>query len=50
MPIDFAGMAERVAAATRRNVAPLVEQSSILKQLWTGIVEDIRGQQPKHST
>jgi hypothetical protein len=47
MSIDFQGMAERVAAATKKNVSPMIEQSSILKQLWTGLVEDVRGQPAK---
>lgn len=44
LAIDFQGMAEKVAAATKKNVAPMVEQSSILRQLWMGVVEDFRGQ------
>lgn len=47
MSIDFTAMAERVTAATKKNVAPMVEQSSILRQLWAGIVDDFRGQPSK---
>lgn len=44
MPIDFHAMAERVAAASQKVArAPAAEQTSILKQLWNGIVEDFRG-------
>lgn len=46
MPIDFMGMAERVAAAAKKNAAPMIEESSILRQIWSGIVEDFRGQKP----
>jgi len=47
MSIDFTAMAERVTAATKKNMTPMVEQSSILKQLWAGIVDDFRGQPSK---
>ncbi|CAD0109331.1 unnamed protein product [Aureobasidium uvarum] len=48
MTIDFHGMAERIAAATQKAAqAPMAEQTSILKQLWKGIVEDFRGVQTK---
>ncbi|KAL1304809.1 hypothetical protein AAFC00_003737 [Neodothiora populina] len=50
MAIDFTAMAERVATATKRNMAPMMEQSSILKQLWDGLVEDLRGQPTKPTT
>ncbi|KAG9583738.1 hypothetical protein KCV01_g14470, partial [Aureobasidium melanogenum] len=44
MTIDFQGMAERIAAATQKAAqAPIAEQTSILKQLWKGIVEDFKG-------
>ncbi|KEQ87876.1 hypothetical protein M438DRAFT_343001 [Aureobasidium pullulans EXF-150] len=44
MPIDFHAMADRVAAATQKAVkAPLAEQTSIMKQLWKGLVEDFQG-------
>ncbi|THY33256.1 hypothetical protein D6D01_02313 [Aureobasidium pullulans] len=44
MPIDFHAMADRVAAATQKAVkAPLAEQTSIVKQLWKGLVEDFQG-------
>ncbi|KAG9515541.1 hypothetical protein KCU99_g5683, partial [Aureobasidium melanogenum] len=48
MTIDFHGMAERIAAATQKATqAPIAEQTSILKQLWKGIVEDFKGVQTK---
>lgn len=47
--IDFHAMAERVAAAAKKNVGPMMEQSSVLKQLWASIVEDFRGQSAKAS-
>ncbi|KAG9528626.1 hypothetical protein KCU93_g4198, partial [Aureobasidium melanogenum] len=48
MTIDFHGMAERIAAATQKAAqAPIAEQTSILKQLWKGIVEDFKGVQTK---
>lgn len=47
--IDFQAMAERVAAAAKKNVSPMMEQSSILKQLWASIVEDFKGQAAKAS-
>ncbi|KAG9688939.1 hypothetical protein KCU86_g15609, partial [Aureobasidium melanogenum] len=48
MTIDFQGMAERIAAATQKAAqAPIAEQTSILKQLWKGIVEDFKGVQTK---
>jgi len=48
MAIDFHGMAERIAAATQKaGKAPIVEQTSILKQLWKGIVEDFQTVQSK---
>jgi hypothetical protein len=48
MTIDFHGMAERIAAATQKaSKAPMVEQTSILKQLWKGMVEDFQSVQPK---
>jgi hypothetical protein len=48
MTIDFHGMAERIAAATHKaGQAPIMEQTSILKQLWKGIVEDFQSVQAK---
>ncbi|KAK6007609.1 hypothetical protein QM012_004423 [Aureobasidium pullulans] len=48
MTIDFHGMAERIAAATQKAAqAPIAEQTSIMKQLWKGIVEDFKGVQAK---
>ncbi|KAG9690616.1 hypothetical protein KCU76_g8035, partial [Aureobasidium melanogenum] len=48
MTIDFQGMAERIAAASQKAAqAPIAEQTSILKQLWKGIVEDFKGVQAK---
>jgi hypothetical protein len=48
MTIDFHGMAERIAAATQKaGQAPIMEQTSILKQLWKGIVEDFQSVQAK---
>ncbi|GAB7348063.1 hypothetical protein MBLNU459_g6097t1 [Dothideomycetes sp. NU459] len=42
-PIDFHAMAESVVKATNKIKAPIVEQSGIVKTLWDGMVEDIRG-------
>lgn len=51
MTIDFHGMAEKIAAATQKAAqAPIAEQTSILKQLWTGIIEDFKGVQAKPVT
>ncbi|KAI5256706.1 hypothetical protein E4T42_01440 [Aureobasidium subglaciale] len=44
MTIDFHGMAERIAAVTQKVAqVPVAEQTSILKQLWKGVVEDFQG-------
>jgi hypothetical protein len=48
MTIDFHGMAEKIAAATQKaSQAPIMEQTSILKQLWKGVVEDFQSVQAK---
>lgn len=48
MTIDFHGMAEKIAAATQKAAkAPIAEQTSILKQLWKGVVEDFQSVQAK---
>jgi len=42
-PIDFHAMAESVVKVTNKIKAPLVDESGIMKTLWNGLVEDIRG-------
>lgn len=42
-PIDFHAISESVVRATNKIKAPVVEQGGVLKTLWDGIVEDIRG-------
>lgn len=43
MGVDFHAMADRVAANVRSLKAPVEEQASMMKQLWSDMVDDMLG-------
>ncbi|EMC97726.1 hypothetical protein BAUCODRAFT_33448 [Baudoinia panamericana UAMH 10762] len=47
--VDFHAMADRVAANIRRLQVPVEEQASIMKQLWSDLVDDMMGKKLAHS-
>lgn len=47
MSLDVFAIADHVAAVAKKNVAPMIEQSSILKELFNSVMEDLKGQPVK---
>ena len=48
MNVDFHAMADAVAANIRRMQVPVEEQASMMKQLWSGLVDDMLGAKKQH--
>ncbi|KAF2719478.1 hypothetical protein K431DRAFT_109367 [Polychaeton citri CBS 116435] len=48
--IDFHGMADRVAANMRKMRVPVEEQASLMKQIWSDMVDDVVGVAKKPAT
>ena len=49
MGIDFHAMADRVAANVRSMKVPVEQQASMMKQLWSDMVDDVLGMGKKVS-
>lgn len=47
MNIDFHSMADRVANNLRRMQVPVEERASIMKQLWSDMIDDMFGEGKK---
>ncbi|KAK5138343.1 hypothetical protein LTR08_003404 [Meristemomyces frigidus] len=49
MNVDFYAMADKVSASIKRMQVPVEQQASMMKQLWSDIVDDMLGTKKPHA-